>query len=85
MSRPFRCSERPTAMKPTASTTIAMIAQITMGAVSQMRGRSLADTWGCGAASDALLRWSRLRHGAPDDDEEAQIAVIDQLVENHAR
>jgi hypothetical protein len=40
MSRPFRCSERPTAMKPTASTTIAMIAQITMGAVSQIRGTS---------------------------------------------
>ena len=38
MSRPFRCSERPTAMNPTARTTIAMIAQITMGAVSQIRG-----------------------------------------------
>ena len=41
MSRPFRCSERPTAMKPTASTTIAMIAQITMGAVSQIGGSFL--------------------------------------------
>jgi hypothetical protein len=46
MSRPFRCSERPTAMKPTASTTIAMIAQITMGAVSQIRGNHLRVAWG---------------------------------------
>jgi hypothetical protein len=37
MSRPFRCSARPTAMKPTARTTIAMIAQITTRAVSQIR------------------------------------------------
>ena len=36
MSRPLRCSARPTAMKPTARTTIAMIAQITTRAVSQI-------------------------------------------------
>ena len=51
MSRPFRCSERPTAMKPTARTTIAMIAQITTCAVSHIRRLR-------GVATDALLGWS---------------------------
>jgi hypothetical protein len=51
MSRPFRCSARPTARKPTARTTIAMIAQITTRAVSHIRGL-------LGVAMDALLRWS---------------------------
>src|SRR5262249_33980564 len=51
MSRPFRCSARPTARKPTARTTIAMIAQITTRAVSHIRGHREV-------ATDALLRWS---------------------------
>ena len=77
MSRPFRCSERPTAMKPTARTTIAMIAQITTCAVSHIRRLR-------GVATNALLGWSLSQARSTRQQERSADGVIDHLIENGA-
>ena len=71
MSRPFRCSERPTAMKPTARTTIAMIAQITTCPVSHIRRLR-------GVATGALLGWSLSPARSTRSKKGARMAVIDR-------